>query len=177
VTILIRDATPDDVDAIARVHVQGWREAYMGLLPKDALAGLSVEERAATWRGIFARSVEGSKFLVAETGDGTVTGFACGGPARSQGEVPLGAEAEVYAIYLAESIKRQGVGRKLIRGIFNHLRANGFASVCLWVLKDNVAARRFYEKLGGLPGLEQPIVLRGETVTEISYRFDPIPNL
>ena len=46
----VRAATPDDVDAIARVHVETWRSAYRGLVPDEYLAGLSPARRADQWR-------------------------------------------------------------------------------------------------------------------------------
>ncbi|WP_262298683.1 hypothetical protein [Microvirga sesbaniae] len=42
-SILIRDAVEGDVDGIARVHVQAWRESYRDFLSPEALAGLSVD--------------------------------------------------------------------------------------------------------------------------------------
>ena len=47
----------------------------------------------------------------------------------------------------------------------------------LWVLEGNVPARRFYEALGGRLGPEQSFDLRGQTVTEVAYRFELIPRL
>ena len=34
---MIRRATPADVDGIARVHVQAWRESYSELMPQAAI--------------------------------------------------------------------------------------------------------------------------------------------
>ena len=62
-------------------------------------------------------------------------------------------------------------------GIFGHLADQGFRSVGLWVLRDNLPARRFYEALGGRAGPEQSLDLRGQTVAETAYRFEPIPRL
>ena len=176
-SVSVRDAQPDDVDGVARVHVQGWRESYAGFLSVAALAGLSVEERARMWRYAFAKPDPRAKFLVAEAAEGEIVGFARGGPRRSEGGVPLGTEAEIYAVYLLDKVKRQGIGRRLMAGVFEHLAAQGFASVGLWVLTGNAAARRFYESLGGRAGEEQELALRGETVTEIAYRFEPIPRI
>jgi hypothetical protein len=61
-------------------------------------------------------------------------------------------------------------------GVFGHLAAQGFRSAGLWVLKDNLPARRFYEALGGRLGPEQFFDLGGQTVTEVAYRFEPIPR-
>ena len=41
----IRRARPEDAEAVARVHVAGWRHAYRGLLPDDYLDGLDWRDR------------------------------------------------------------------------------------------------------------------------------------
>ncbi len=46
----IREATPDDIPGIARVHVDTWRTAYLGIVPAEHLAGLSYERSEARWR-------------------------------------------------------------------------------------------------------------------------------
>jgi hypothetical protein len=56
-------------------------------------------------------------------------------------------------------------------GVFDHLGVQGLGSAGLWVLKDNLSARRLYETLGGTPGPEQAFDVRGQNVVEIAYRF------
>lgn len=169
--IRVRDAAEADVPGIAEVHVRAWRESYAAFLPAEALAGLSVEERARMWQGAFRSPDPRCKLLVAEQ-EGRIVGFCRGGPARSGGTVPLGTDAEVYAIYLLDAVKRQGVGGRLLRGVLDHLAAQGFASAGLWVLTDNTSARHFYESLGGIAGAQQSIEIRGEALTETAYRFE-----
>lgn len=171
---LIRDAKPEDVEGIARVHVQGWRESYKSIMSPQALQGLSLEQRIAMWVQAFASSEPRAKFLVAER-EGEIVGFARGGPVRSEGIQSLGTEAEIYAIYLLDRVKRLGIGSRLLLGVFSHLAAQGFRSCGLWVLTNNMPARRFYERFGGIAGVEQPIVMQSETVMETAYRFEPIP--
>lgn len=175
--MIIRDGREGDVDKIAQVHVQGWRESYKDFLSPEALAGLSVEERAAMWRRVFAETDPKAKLLVAETEAGEIVGFARGGPIRNKGAEALATEAEIFAIYLFDKVKRQGIGRKLMAGVFHHLSHQGFRSVGLWVLKENLPARRFYEALGGQAGPEQSFDVRGQRLVEIAYRFEPIPAL
>ncbi|MET0429643.1 MAG: GNAT family N-acetyltransferase [Microvirga sp.] len=171
--ITIRDAVEADVEEVARVHVQAWRESYAAFLSPEALEGLSVDERRAQWRQAFAGPSPKSRFLVAEE-NGAVVGFVRGGPLRDAALAPV-AEAEIHAIYLLDTAKRRGAGRRLMAGVFDHLARQGFGSVGLWVLKENRAARAFYEALGGRPGPEQAFDLRGDRVTEIAYSFAPIP--
>jgi ribosomal protein S18 acetylase RimI-like enzyme len=176
VTVHVREAVEGDVEGIARVHVQGWRESYKDFLSPAALAGLSVEERMRMWQGVFAQPDPRAKLLIAKTDAGEIVGFARGGPIRRESADSLGTEAEIFAIYLLDKVKRQGIGRRLMRGALDHLSRHGFRSVGLWVLKDNHPARRFYEALGGTPGAEQSFDLRGQIVAEIAYRFDLTPQ-
>ncbi len=175
-TIRIRDAVEADVEGIARAHVQGWRESYKDLLAPEALAGMSVEERIRLWQGAFTHPDPKARLLVAEAEDGEIVGFARGGPVRAKAPDLLAAETEIFAIYLLDKVKRQGIGRRLMTGVFEHLAAQDFRSAGLWVLRENLPARRFYEALGGRPGPEQSFDLRGQRVTEVAYRFEPIPR-
>ncbi|MBD2745259.1 GNAT family N-acetyltransferase [Microvirga sp. BT688] len=175
-TIRIRDAVEADVEGIARAHVQGWRESYKSFLSPEALAGLSVEERVQLWQRALAEPEPRARLLVAEADDGEIVGFIRGGPIRGQGVDLLGTDAEIYAIYLLDKVKRQGIGRRLMAGVFDHLAAHGIRSVALWVLKDNLPARHFYESLGGTSGAEQSFDLRGQMVTEVAYRFELPPE-
>ncbi|MBB3017577.1 ribosomal protein S18 acetylase RimI-like enzyme [Microvirga lupini] len=175
-TIRIRDGRETDVAGIARAHVQGWRESYKGFLTPAALAGLSVEERVQLWQRALAEQEPRAKLLVAETRDGEIVGFIRGGPIRGENADGLGTETEIFAIYLLDKVKRQGIGRRLMTGVFDHLAAHGVRSVGLWVLKDNHPARRFYETLGGTTGPEQSFDVRGQMVTEVAYRFELTPQ-
>jgi ribosomal protein S18 acetylase RimI-like enzyme len=176
VTIRIREGREADIEGIARVHVQGWRESYRDFLTPEALAGLSVEERMQMWHRVLAEPDPRARLLVAETDDGEIVGFVSGGPNRDKEAELLGTEAEIFAIYLLDRVKRQGIGRKLMAGVFEHIAAQGFRSVGLWVLTDNLSARRFYEALGGTAGTEQSFDLRGQMVAETRYRFELAPQ-
>jgi hypothetical protein len=44
--MIIRDASPADAAAIARVRVDAWRETYRGIVPEAFLDGLSYEQDA-----------------------------------------------------------------------------------------------------------------------------------
>jgi ribosomal protein S18 acetylase RimI-like enzyme len=171
--VTIRDAAEADVQAIARVHVAAWRESYAGLIRPDILAGLSVEDRGRMWRSALAEPRPGFRLLVAETG-GAVVGLGAAGPARPG---LLGTEAEIFALYLLDRIKRRGVGRRMMAGLLGHLREAGFGFVGLWAFADNAPACRFYEALGAARGEAQGMEFGGQRLVEIAYRFEPIPEL
>ena len=52
--MLIREASPRDAAAIARVHVDSWRTTYAGIVPADYLANLSYTRREQFWCDILS---------------------------------------------------------------------------------------------------------------------------
>ena len=50
----IRTATVADAPVIGFVHVEAWRESYVGIVPDHVLADLSVDRRAAMWGRILS---------------------------------------------------------------------------------------------------------------------------
>ena len=168
---MIRGATLDDAAAIARVHVSSWRSTYRGMLPADFLASLSESGYAERWKRVIAEAT--SKVYVAE--DGTdVVGFASGGRERA-GET--GYEGEIYAIYVLDSAQRRGFGRELVRATVAGLRELGLGDMIIWVLRDNQAARAFYERLGGVYVRAQPITIGLTTLEEVSYGWQRLDDV
>jgi hypothetical protein len=54
------------------------------------------------------------------------------------------------------------------------LRANGMASMIVWVLDNNHHARRFYETMGGRIGNRLQTSVGGFAVTEQAYVWDQL---
>ncbi|MGB9368295.1 MAG: GNAT family N-acetyltransferase [Xanthobacteraceae bacterium] len=168
---LIRAATLADVDGIARVHVQAWGESYTGLVPPEAFEQHSMETRVAQWR--VTLSDPDRSTLVYES-DGAVAGFISGGPVKWTG---LSTSSEVASLYLLDAVKRRGVGRALFVQYMTVLTGRGFTSCGLWTLSNNIAARRFYEAMGGRTG-ETRIDRRNDLDYEdISYLWDDVSRV
>lgn len=163
----VRGMTLDDCPRVAEIRVRGWQSAYKGLIPQSYLDGLSVAEDAARRRSNLEQGDGGIVHLVAER-DGVVAGWACHGPHRD-GEVRSG-EVELYAIYVHPDLLGRGVGRALLRESADRCAAAGHERMLLWVLKDNVRARRFYERAGFRPdGAEEPFEAAGVEIPEVRY--------
>jgi GNAT superfamily N-acetyltransferase len=157
---VVREAASGDIEAIARVHVRGWQQAYSHVFAEDDLAAISLDGRKETAREALSMAVS----LVAER-EGEVRGFAFAGPSREQHDV-----AELYSIYVEPDAWGTGLGRELILEVERRLREQGFEQAELWVLEDNPRARRFYEAAGWSSADVQPITIFGSEVPEIRYR-------
>jgi ribosomal protein S18 acetylase RimI-like enzyme len=163
--VRVRSATPADAVAMARVHVDSWREAYASLLPASVLAALSYAERERQWSEWLARSDIDS--FVAES-EGAILGFSAGGAKRDEGVDVAG---ELYALYLMARYHGSGTGRALFEAVRTSLRARGLTPFQLFVIAGNPACA-FYERLGGRSVLTQAAEVRGAQIVEHVYVFD-----
>jgi ribosomal protein S18 acetylase RimI-like enzyme len=169
-----RLALAADAEAIARVHVASWRTTYRGLLPDRMLAEMEVAEHAERWARTLQDPYRRSVVLVAEEA-GLVVGFASCGRERD-GEQPY--DGELYAIYLLRETQGRGHGRALVEASAAALELRGISSMVVWVLRDNVPARGFYERLGGVYLRERPLdLVTGASVPEVSYLWPSTAGL
>jgi GNAT superfamily N-acetyltransferase len=154
VEIQLRRATPEDAGALAAVEVSCWRATYRGLMLDAFLDGLSEAEKAETWRqNLLKHGPSGRKRVWVALSDAGITGFIRVGPLTDEGEVGL-----IYLLYVLPEQWRCGLGTALMQTGRQELRDLGMREVVLWVLRDNLRARRFYEQLGWTPD--------GRTVSE-----------
>ena len=131
----VRPATVDDALAIARVHIQSWRETYSALVEPGELDGLSLDRRAERWATNLAA---GTRAWVAES-DGVVIGFSgIGGGGHEEQPRPV----ELGALYVLAAHHGGGAGQALLDA------AIGDSPAFLFVADRNPRATRFYERNG-----------------------------
>lgn len=166
---MIVPAGPGDADALARLHVETWRETYVGLLPAGYLGAMDVKRHAKRWRAQLAGSTKPAPVLVAEQRGGLV-GYCAGGRARDE-------DAEVFTLYVLRRAQGGGLGAELLRDMARVLEAGGARSLHLWVLSSNLRARAFYQHLGGAAERSRPVAGWGGGLTETCYVWPTIGAL
>jgi ribosomal protein S18 acetylase RimI-like enzyme len=108
--------------------------------------------------------------LVADQ-DGTIAAFVRFGPTLDDDVDP--GTGQIYAIYVAPTHWRTGLGRKLNLAALESLRQNGFLGAVLWVLRSNERAQGFYKAMGWNPdGAERTEIMRGVNLDEIRYTHE-----
>ena len=127
--------TDEEIRGKAFVHWKCWQETYPGLVSQDYLDKFTLEKsegKAFQWR---------DNILVAKEGDRVIgfVGYGDHGPE----EPDMG---EVYALYVLPEYHGTGVGRQLMDAALEALAA--YPKICLWAVKGNGRAVRFYEKYG-----------------------------
>ncbi len=176
--IVIRPVRPTDASGIARVQVDAWRDAYVGLLPDDLLIGMSEVRAAQRWARIIQTETDPRRFSVA-TCERKVVGFCQGGPVRSDSgleSVAVGT-GEIYVLYVDPNFQGNGIGTALFFAVADHLRDLGFRSARLLTLSGNRGAQGFYESLGGRAGEDVPSVVMGTPTAETPFEWDDLDAL
>lgn len=145
-TLSLRPAHADDLDAIGVLHYDSRIAAYRDFVPMDGLRALSPESLSAWWRERFPYESETHRLTVA-VDDGTPVGFSYVGP-EEEFTPDVG---QLYAIHLDPAVQGRGVGKLLMLDALATMSAKGWEKAVLWVLEDNAHARRFYERGGWRP--------------------------
>lgn len=141
--VLIEPATLADARRVAEVHVQAWRAAYVGIVPDEHLASLSIDKRETMWREAIDKQTP--ELLVARVG-ADVAGWVAFDASRDKDAVP--GAGEIWAIYVDPAHWAGGIGRALLRRARARLSERSFGDISLWVLAANARAIRFYEAAG-----------------------------
>lgn len=139
---VVRQATLEDADALARLHANSWRQTYRGQLTDAFLDGPILEDRLALWRERLTQPSLHQGIWVATRADVPV-GLAC---AYAQHDPQWGTLLE--NLHVAHEHKRQGVGQLLFATVRQWAMHSSQAPwLHLWVLASNHAAQRFYQGL------------------------------
>lgn len=170
----IRLATPSDAEGINDVRVAGWRAAYAGAIPADALARLSPRADDERRRGQLRDPLPGVRNWVSTEG-GRAVGWCATGPTR---EDDYGGEPvhELWALYVDPARWRGGHGGALLRHACADARQRGFTAIVLWALAVNPIGRAFYEREGfRLIAGEKLLTIGGVSLPEVRYRLELTP--
>ncbi|MBB5573610.1 MULTISPECIES: GNAT family N-acetyltransferase [Rhizobium] len=141
----IRSALPEDAAAMANLHVTVWRETYRTLASPEAFRRLDEAHRQARWAATLAEPGRDQLVLLAEQGDRLVGIGAVGAPSY----VFFEGRGEIRSLYIDPSLKRQGLGRRLMRELARHLADLHYPGAALGVVAGNEPAIAFYWSLGG----------------------------
>lgn len=145
VDIAISPASADDVADMARLHRAIWCDTYRDLAPADVYRALDEDYRRVRWADLFANPRKDQRILLAVQGERLVGIGAIAAPS----EPAFGERGEIKLLYVDSAIKRQGLGRRLMREMAREFASMGYSAVGLGVVVGNEPAIAFYRALGG----------------------------
>jgi GNAT superfamily N-acetyltransferase len=140
-TLVIREATRDDIPALATLHVKTWSDTYPLVFRPPTF---QIRERQ--WREQFEKT-DGTWFcFVVENRNRDLIGFAKG-KAYASDDLP-GYAGELNKIYLLREYQRLGVGRRLVGHVARRFLTQGTSTMVLFGIPQNPSCA-FHEALGG----------------------------
>jgi len=140
-SLVVREATSDDIPALAQLHVKTWNDTYWSVVNPP-----SAQLRERQWREQFAIS-DGSWFcFVIENSRGELVGFAKG-KAYASDDLP-NYSGELNKIYLLREYQRLGLGRRLVGHVARRFLDLGVTTMVLFGTPQNPSCA-FHEALEG----------------------------
>ena len=150
--VVIRKVQQGDANALAYIQTESWKAAFAGILDAEILATCTNIDRAtAMYQGLLDEN-KGNGYLL--TVDGKPHCIAYWDAARDSEFV---GKAELICIHSLPDNWRKGFGSQMMDLLLMDIKKSGYSEVVLWVFRDNLRARAFYEAKGfALKGIAKP---------------------
>jgi ribosomal protein S18 acetylase RimI-like enzyme len=157
---------------MAALHVQCWRESYADMVPAELIRDVNFAARLPIWE----KSLADETRIVYGAYDGSkAVGLLIAG--RDNSSNVDGPDGHLAAIYIAQSHKRNGIGRHLIALAAQDWKTQGGKSLWLGVLSNNKDSIAFYESLGAKFVREQTYRWGEHDLPNAIYVFEDLPSL
>ncbi len=156
----IRRADKQDIPRIAEIIIFGKRVAYRSIFQNDYVS--FNEMRVVDLYEEYNRHPETLAGMYLYD-DGIVKGVING---RFVDEKTM----EISELYVEPFFVGQGIGTRLIEQVIRQAEKKGVQKIILWVIKDNVKARKFYEANGFVDSGETCII-EGTTKEDCCYQY------
>lgn len=141
----IRDATQQDANCIAEIHISSWQQNYANALTANYLKNVAPAERHTLWNERLTAPSPNQHVFVAQT-SGDIIGFAC---VYYNQNPKWGAYLD--NLHVVARYQAKGVGKQLLcavaSGCLQHA-SDTLSGLCLLVNRNNTRAQDFYLHLG-----------------------------
>lgn len=156
---MVRKATVQDISRIAEIIVFGKRVAYRSIFQNDYVSfnELQVLSMIEEYR---EKPEMMDNMLVYD--DGIVKGVI--NQKRTEDAV------EIYEFYVEPFFKGQGIGKALLQQVIGEAKAAKKQRIFLWVIQDNLEARRFYEA-NGFYATGETCLIEGTDKVDMCYEL------
>ena len=144
--ITIRNATIKDIEEIADIKIEGWKTAYRGIIDDNFLDNMDREKEIEKRKNNIDNGVN---IIVAEL-NRKVVGFCLYRNYNKNVEKFPEVDCEISSLYIKSNLRRNGIGRKLMKYTIELLKKEGKKKMILGCFENNYPSRAFYEKMGGI---------------------------
>lgn len=141
---LIRYASLNDSEILGKIHSKSSMAGFKGIIPDDILYDVfSIERR--------------TKRFISELSIGSPKTAICFDNSKAAGFISFGncrygnndnSWAEIWRVYILQEFWGSNIAKELVDWGINEIVKENYKNIELWVLEENIRARKFYEKIG-----------------------------
>ena len=164
--IIIRNIEYNDIPHVVDIQMNGWLEAYRGIIDDYTLDSMDRNRKITKMQGNYTNGL----FIVA-TLNNEVVGF-CRYADDNSYSPNWGIDCEITALYIKPELKYQGIGTKLFNYVVDDMKNKNKKKLVIWCLKDNYPSRKFYEKMGGVIIGEKDFVRDNKAYPEVGFLYN-----
>lgn len=139
----IRKVKQDDADTLAYIQTESWKAAFKGTIDADMLDKCTNIDKVRLMYQRLLDENKGNGYLL--TADNKPHCIAYWDKAR---DFELALKAELICIHSLSNNWHKGFGSKMMDMVLSDIKSSGYSEVVLWVFRDNIRARAFYEAKG-----------------------------
>ncbi|MBE6990201.1 MAG: GNAT family N-acetyltransferase [Ruminococcaceae bacterium] len=148
----IRRVRQGDENALAYIQTQSWKAAFVGILDVETLADCTDIDRATNMYKRLLEENIGNGYMLSVEGEPHCIAFW--DAARDE---EFADKAELICIHSLPVNWHKGYGSQMMDRVLKDIKKAGYSEVVLWVFRDNLRARAFYEAIGfTLTGISKP---------------------
>lgn len=163
---IIRLNEIQDQGQMARIKIDGWKNAYDKIIASKYLNELDYESQKQRYISSFEEYKD--LVLVADR-EGEILGYSC---FNYYNDNDSKYDAELVSLYIKKSETGRGIGTNLLKETAKLLYNNGKSNMIIWCLANNYPAIKFYEGLGGKKVDQKRAKIGDEYYEEYGFYFN-----
>ena len=140
---MIRKVQQGDANALAYIQTESWKAAFAGILDAEMLAKCTDIDRATAMYQRLLDENKGNGYLL--TVNEKPHCIAYWDAAR---DPEFAGKAELICNHGLPDNWHKGFGSQMMDFVLDDIKKAGYSEVVLWVFRDNLRARAFYEAKG-----------------------------
>ena len=165
--IIIRNIEEKDIPSVVDIQIDGWRNAYKGIIDDNFLNSMNRNERIEKRK----KDYKENGFIVAELNN-QVVGFCRYIDNNKFTPNISDIDCELLAISVKPDLKYNGIGTKLFQFVVNEFKNKNRTKMILWCLKENDPSKKFYTKMGGKIIEEREFEIGGKNYYEVGFIYN-----
>ena len=170
IAYIVRAAETADIESIAAVNIQSWKETYPGIMPAQRIDGMNMESCAKHWQA----NIAGASYVLVAEVNGSIVGFASGGDNYQYQDCETGlgntCDCELGALYLLQQYHGRGIGKALFQQFTMQMRREQRNTMIVWVAEKNKSTG-FYAAIGGELVDRKILIVCSEPIPVLGYRY------